>query len=356
MEFYSIKYKNWLIIKSPKITNLEGLSSKLSKIEHLRITGRRLNSDVPVPMNFRSFKGLPNKLPMLEDIEIYDSIIQNLETLTAEIPRLKYFRFENCNIHNLKGIPKTLEGVSFMDCQIDSFEGLDVNNLNILDRSAPHIFLHKTSFSSLHGINRITLQSILIEYFSRFENLYALASLTTKGIELLNDCVNSEVNNANNPLEILRRELPHIYPSDFGGRGISFDPEIKHRGVDYFFNNELIDYPPTEHWNEDKAPEYYEKDNWIYALSLEDQLFNPEKIARLLDFYKKSPTELAMQYRSDPKSLPKNQIQRLIHESDNLILKILENYEFSSLQNNDPVIARISRKFTVRTKKGKILL
>ena len=95
MKFYSIEYKKWLIISAPDIINLEGLPSELSKIEHLRITRRKLNSDISVPMNFRSFKGLPNKLPMLEDIDVYDSTILNLESLTAEMPRLKYIKFEN---------------------------------------------------------------------------------------------------------------------------------------------------------------------------------------------------------------------------------------------------------------------
>ncbi len=357
MEFFSIK-GSWLKINNPEVINLIGLPKDLNEIKKLKITGRELNSDVPVPMNFRSFKGLPDKLPMLESIYVYDSVIQTLETLSAEIPRLKYIWFSWCHFHNLKGIPKTRNYVSFGGCKIDSFEGLDINNLNILDKSAQHAFLYKTSFSSLHSIDHTTLWSVLIEYFSRFGNFYAPANLTPKGIDLLNACVNREVNNANNPLVFVRRELPHIYPPDFEGRGISIDSEIKRNGINFLINvlNENgIEYSGFQNWEDAKSSGEGMED-WIYALSLEERLFIPEKIDRLLEFYKKSPAELALEYRSNPKSLSKVKIERLIHEGDPYILKILEDDEYSTLSPDDPIITQISKKFIVKTKNGKILL
>ena len=95
---------------------------------------------------------------------------------------------------------------------------------------------------------------------------------------------------------------------------------------------------------------------WVYARDLEEQLFIPEKIDHLLKFYEKNPVELALQYRLNPKSISKDQIERLIHEGDRQTLQILEDDEFSTLQKDDAVIAQISRKFAVRTKSGKILL
>ncbi len=58
----------------------------------------------------------------------------------------------------------------------------------------------------------------------------------------------------------------------------------------------------------------------------------------------------------DPKSLPKDQIERLIHESDHESLKILEDDKYSNLLPDDPVIEQISLKFTIDIRKGKILL
>ena len=72
--------------------------------------------------------------------------------------------------------------------------------------------------------------------------------------------------------------------------------------------------------------------------------------------FKKSPTELALQYRMDPKSLPKDQIERLIHEADHESLKILEDDKYSNLLPDDPVIEQISLKFTIDIGKGEILL
>ena len=73
-------------------------------------------------------------------------------------------------------------------------------------------------------------------------------------------------------------------------------------------------------------------EDWIYALSLEELLFIPQKIDRLLELFQKNPTELAIQYHADPKSLPKDLIGRLSHEVDEQTLKILENDKYSYLR------------------------
>ena len=354
-EFYSRSSNNRLIIKNSNVTNLVGLPTKLPKIKYLEIKSRNIHN-IPVSMNFRSFKGLPDKLELLENIRIYDSSIPNLESLTSEMPLLNFMSFCNCHFHNLKGIPKTKEYISFNDCIIDSFEGLDISNLNILNKSSQHAFFINTIFSSLHGINRTTLHSILMEYFSRFGNLYAPANFTPKGIEILNDCVNHEVNNANNPLEFVRRNLHRVYPEEYFQR-VVLNEDVKRNGVDYFIdilNENGIEYPGFQIWDDTKSQEGMV--DWIYALGLEDQLFIPEKIDCLFTFFEKSPTELVLQYRLDPNSLPEDQIARLIHEAGIQTLKILEDDKHSNLQSNDLVIAEILRKFTIWIKNGKILL
>ena len=72
-----------LHIQNPDAINLVGLPDDLSNIKHLDIRGRELNGTIPVPMNFSSFKGLPDKLPHLESINVYDSILPSFESLTA---------------------------------------------------------------------------------------------------------------------------------------------------------------------------------------------------------------------------------------------------------------------------------
>ena len=125
--------KTQLHVKSSKILNLVGLPKELPEINFLEISGRETNGQIPVPMNFRSFKGLPKIMPKLEVIWIYDSNIQNFESLTPNMPCLKNFSFLNCHIHNFKGIPKKPVRFGFSECKIDSFEGLHVNNLEMFD-------------------------------------------------------------------------------------------------------------------------------------------------------------------------------------------------------------------------------
>ena len=335
----------------------------MPEIIFLEISGRETNGQIPVPMNFRSFKGLPKIMPKLEEIWIYDSNIQNFESLTPNMPCLKNFSFLNCHIHNFKGIPKKPVRFGFSECKIDSFEGLHVNNLEMFDdpdslyvndNPQPSIgFDEKTEFYSLHGIDRTTLHSILIEYFSKFGNFFNTAKLTPKGLQLLNQCVNRRIYNRHCPLEYVRRHWPFDDPNHIP------DSELKDTGyIDWYIvqlNERGYDYHSIQEWNEDKAPDVM-MENWVYGHDLEEELFIPEKIDRLLQFYEKSPTELALQYRFDPKSLPKDQIDRLIHEADHQTLQILEDDEFSTLPKNDPVIARISKKFAVKTQNGKILL
>ncbi len=113
--------------------------------------------------------------------------------------------------------------------------------------------------------------------------------------------INREVYNANNPLEFVRRHLSRITLSHYLER-VTIDSEIKRNGVDlliYALCESGINYP-SQNWNEDKSPGGYDMEDWVYALNLEEQLFIPEKIDILLEFYEKNPTELALQYRSDP--------------------------------------------------------
>ena len=357
MNFYSIEGNSYLRIKNIDIINLIGLPRELPKLTIFEINGRTLPDDTPVPMNFRSFKGLPNELPLLEHLMIYDSTIPNLESLTAKLPLLKRIVFTNCHLHNLKGFPKKPRDVIFIDCSIDSFEGLEVDNLNILDKSTQHLCITNTSFSSLHGISRTTLHSVLIEYFSRFGNFSALANLVSGGMERFNCCLHREIYDSYCPLEFIRRNLHNIYPPNDLKR-YPFERKIKTIGPNqliHILNEYGIEYP-SQHWNEDKSSGGFDMEDWIYALDLEDQLFVPDKIDTLFEFYKKSPTTLALQYRTNPKSLPKDQIERLIYEADPDSLKILENTDCSNLQSTDPVIVQISRKFSVITKNGKIML
>jgi len=181
---------------------------------------------------------------------------------------------------------------------------------------------------------------------------------------LLHDSINREVYTAHSPLEYLRAHLARIAPSGyFEEPGRTIDSEIKHNidslDIDSFIgvlNERVFNYHSDREWNNEKDPYGLCMELWVYARDLEEDLFIPEKIDELLKFYEKNPAELALQYRSNPKSLCEDQIGRLIHEANHKSLQILEDDEFSTLQKDDVVIAQISHKFAINTENGRVFL
>ena len=73
-----------------------------------------------------------------------------------------------------------------------------------------------------------------------------------------------------------------------------------------------------------------------------------ENLDRLYEYYKKTPEQIAQDYIDDPKSLPAEEIERLVHEVDPELRKMLEN----SLPPSDAVIKQIPAKFAFQTQNG----
>ncbi len=92
-------------------------------------------------------------------------------------------------------------------------------------------------------------------------------------------------------------------------------------------------------WKIHKENEYWKtKDKWFY----------PDKITQLYKYFKIPVYQLAQRYISNPESLPNHQIERLIHEADHDIRKLLEN----SLPSKNPTLLKISQKFSFKTANG----
>ncbi len=105
------------------------------------------------------------------------------------------------------------------------------------------------------------------------------------------------------------------------------------------------------HRERDSDYEFF-KDNWIYGFHLENELFILEKLDRLHEYYKKTALQLAQEYVANPESYPPEQIERLVHEVDPEIRKMLEN----NLSPSDSVVKQLSTKFSYETQnKLKIL-
>ncbi len=83
------------------------------------------------------------------------------------------------------------------------------------------------------------------------------------------------------------------------------------------------------------------------------QLFIFQSSHEVREYYRKSPKKLASQYISDPKSLTKDEIERLIHEASIPEKKLLEN----KLPPENPVLYEIIKRSAVELHNGlKILL
>ena len=275
--------------------------------------------------HLHSFKDLPKKLPSLKYINISNSNFKNFEDLTTEMPKLEHINLSDSRIHNFHGIPSVY--LSAHNTTIDSFEGLEL--------PIPHankeaqIYFENCTIHSLGGITRSSLQSILIAYFLHDDNGPEdnTLKLTEKGHQLFYDAVNSTIYDTYNPLN-LYKWVDNVH-------NIVFQRETR--------NN-------LQHREWDSDYEFY-KYNWIYGFHLENLLFIPEKLDLLHEYYRKTTLQLAQEYITDPESLPAEQIERLVHETDHNIRKMLEN----NLSLDNPILSQISTKFTFKIGKSKLL-
>ncbi|MHA1888044.1 MAG: hypothetical protein ACTSX0_08450, partial [Promethearchaeota archaeon] len=105
---------------------------------------------------------------------------------------------------------------------------------------------------------------------------------------------------------------------------------------------------------EDYCREYgvrYNPDIWFeeeHSMIFPPDFIIAENLDRLYEYYKKSPEQLAAEYIADSKSLPAEEIERLIHETDPTLRKLLEN----SLPHSDSIIKDIAAKFAFQTQNG----
>ena len=77
-------------------------------------------------------------------------------------------------------------------------------------------------------------------------------------------------------------------------------------------------------------------------------LYEEGKDEELLEYYRRSPKQLALDYISDPNSLTKDELERLIYEIDKKDEKILEN----SLPVDEPVLNKILERDSLELSNG----
>jgi len=301
----------------PNLKNIKIQNYKTSKLLNIRTSSK---------YHIQSFKDLPEKLQSLENISIINSNITNFEELTAQIPKLKRIGFSKCYIHDFRGIPK--KNLSIDQSTIESFEGIE---LFIPHRNQDRqILLSDCTIRSFGGVSRSTIQALLIailcmEYHESPEKINL--DLPKTGIELLKQSINPEIE---------RIYCPKYYPQwPYVGKYRNYLDEwqLTHDGYEENIENASVI-------------------QWIYGFHLTEKLFISEKLDHLHEYYKKTTRQLTQDYISEPKSLPPDQIERLVHEVDPEIRKMLEN----DLPPSDSLVKQISSKFTFSTENGLTIL
>jgi len=77
-------------------------------------------------------------------------------------------------------------------------------------------------------------------------------------------------------------------------------------------------------------------------------ILNKEIFKNIVDLYRKSPIELAIQYSKNPQSLSEGEISRLCWEAETDERKILEN----TIPSNDPIFQKMNKRLSMNAKNG----
>ncbi len=321
----------------------------------------------------QSFKDLPEIMPNLESISFNNSNITNFEDLTSKMPNLKSVYFGNCHIHNFLGFPS--KGFSAQDTIIDSFEGIPSGE-------NCHFSLSNCTIRSLGGgVSLSTLQAIIINFLSQNYEYYSKEDIQRlKNIDRLPefDFKITRPDNSHNGInldippnarkllyESIDFQIERAYSPKFNRLWPmpSSDPDnAQYSDRDHDLNRSYEDdewiewlaanviHPDEWHFTDEyNNPTYTpSKERWIHGFRLQNKLFIPENLDRLHKYYSKTTLQLAQEYISDPTSLSPELIERLIHEIDPELRKMLEN----NLPPDNPVIKQISAKFAFKTQNG----
>nr|WP_147662592.1 hypothetical protein [Candidatus Prometheoarchaeum syntrophicum] len=297
--------------KGAPLSNLKGLPKLLPNLENLFISNSQIAdiSDLPAklpslktfiinasyPPSFKgslnSLRGIPNKLPSLERFGIHNCLIQTLELIPSSLPKLKKFAVTGCPLRNLRGFPKYLPLLEDMALGVNLLVSLEG-----LPRELPNL-----KKLNLMGNNLTSLK-----YFpSKLK-------------------INTRIEIQNNPLRslcYLNHDFTFCLMFQYKKyKGFDLGPRF-----DEFINRFLT---PYERIDEDTG-------------EMETgQFYNMEIIDQIMNYYKKTTTELIQQYISDPNSISDDELERIIWEANIEDRNALE----SNFPSENVVIQKINQR------------
>lgn len=247
-------------IRDTEIKNLFYFPKNLLSLKFLRLENSPINK----------LKGLPQNLPSLESIMIRNCPIHTLEYIPSSLPRLKKFSISGCPLHNLRKFPKNvpnLEELNLGGNQIASLEGLPPE-------------LAKIKKIKLIGNNLTSLKyfPLKIDSIVRIEfDHNPLRSLC-----YLNNDLISKV--------MFRHKIFKQY------KGFDLGPRFEQ-----FLTQYLV---PYERVNEDTG-----------EMEI-GQMYHPQVIEQIQNYYRKTTTELIQQYISNSESISEDELERIIWEAN----------------------------------------
>ncbi len=369
--FENLHIENFRCLKLPKklpnlkhlqildcpLKSLEGLPSELPNLKSISI------GNIP---NLQNLQGFPNLIPEFVHFTINTlSSLCSLEGLPSELPNLNHIIFYNLpKLHSFKGLPflPRLSDLEIYDVDFYSFKHLPKNlpsqfsikiwNYNQKD----HTLFDMICSTPFRGLD---IQDFIIKDFS-FLNNFTVDDLKRAEFIFTRCIIQSFEGFPSIPENTNLKEIFDLHIQDFDviEPSITFSTDTKIRSfsglslpflkyiLPHYILSNLFDFAPQgkKFLNECIDREYLESTNYENI----DSSLKDEKILQLYEYFKIPVIELALQYISDPTSLPLDQIDRLIRESDHDIRKILEN----SLPPNNPVILQISQRISFKTQNG----
>ena len=331
-----------------RFKRINGLD-ELKNLQSLGLTNANLDK-IPVLGDLNKLKRLDLSKNRISKIEGLDSL-ENLENLNLSNNQIS-------KIEGLNGL-KNLYGLNFQHNQISQIQGLDgLSNLHQIFLSFNPI----SKIGNLSGLNKLRtvfLSDTKIKSIAGIESLPVVDSLN-----ITNTNVSSLAPLLKCPqIHSIRAEncpIRSLY-------GIPKDPDhIREFLVNPTKLRELTSSP--ENLSElsvstvDLCPTGARLYRTAVSRRTSTRNFDIHEIPALLDFYKRSVTNLALQYAKKDKSQPltPHEVERLIHEAAQKERTILENaVDKNFLSQNDSILSEITARFSVNISKNidlKILL
>lgn len=373
--------------------NFEGIPRNLSNLSDLII----------ICSNFKSFKGLPKNLPKLKKIKIgfqflknINAPLKNLNHFPSSLPSLETIDIYNSQLNTFEGLPSHLDsliGLSVISSNLQSLEHLpkflpnfigikisnsNLNSLKYFPNHIPNLRFCDFSNNKIESLKYLPSELPNVEKFNilgnplkSFENLPIIKKrhkfILNTSIRTLYDITNRFLNDGgrnnisntkfididwlfNFTNYLFKQSEKEIYNS-LCSYALNLLRNFKTKNIQYvdLDYDERILIPFSDDTFLELKERFINRDDIDTLKSLRIVYTpNQEIFKEIVELYRKSPMELAIQYSKNPKSLSEGEISRLCWEAETDERKILEN----TVPPNDPIFQLIDQRLSAKMKNG----